>query len=104
MRLTGGLDSCEVLISHNVEVKSECKSPAIKRPPSETACPLSQGSGEADEACFLSEREDSRFFVKFALDKQVQQPACQPRRGFRFDRRLLAFHPRLLTEKRGEDC
>lgn len=44
------------------------------------------------------------FLCKGALDKKVQWTACQKRRGFRFDRRLLVFHPRSLTGKRREDC
>lgn len=76
----------------------------IKRPSSETACPLIQGSGEPDEARFLSERENSRFFVRALLIRKSKWTACQKRRGFRFDRRLLVFHPRSLTGKRREDC
>lgn len=76
----------------------------IKRPSSETACPLSQGSRDSDELCFLSERErEFQFLYKGSLDKKVQWISCQKSQGFRFDRRLLVFHPRSLNIQRREE-
>lgn len=76
----------------------------IKRPSSEPACPLSQGSRDSDELCFLSERErEFQFLYKGSLDKKVQWISCQKSQGFRFDRRLLVFHPRSLNIQRREE-
>lgn len=47
----------------------------IKRPSSETACPLSQGSRDSDECGFFSEREKSRFLIKALLIRKSTGPS-----------------------------
>lgn len=73
----------------------------IKRLSLETACPLSQGSANSDELCFLFVWERfPRFTHKGSLDRKVQWALCQETWCLRFDRCLLVFHPRSLNMHR----
>lgn len=98
VHLTGDLDCCKVLISHNVKSNLNKKSIVIKSLSLETACPPSQGSAESDELCFLFVWERFPWFThKGSLDRNVQWALCQKTWCLKFDRCLLVFYPRSLN-------
>lgn len=101
--LTGGLDSCEVLINHNVKSNLNKKAPWSKDLHRRQHALQVKGPEILMSAVsFLRERE-FQFPDKGSLDKKVHWTFCQQSWGFRFDRRLLVFHLRTLNIQRREE-